>query len=409
MKHLWIACISLLFFPAMADFPRRALLVMYDGARADMSLSLKLKNFERLRSGEWASGYKTAYSNTTQCITDAPSISGPNHASITTGVTAAKHKVIAKGGIIKGNFAEWPLAISRIKQQKETLRIGFYHNWKEDGDFPLAPGILRLKGNDCSNAQLAADKLRNNQLDVVQIFFGLMDGAGHTTGFYPYSKRSREQAQEADRLLGILLDALVERSEFQNEDWLVIVCSDHGGWGRQHSSGNSHCRTTELLISGRNVTPGEIAGVPVTADIGVTLLNHFGISIPELDGQVRGKKPWTPEPGKEKTLCFSLAPFKEQNAVWLIASAGKTELTIRAQKEKNSTSVKVTAVLHKSGKKQVELGPYLASATEPGGWELSFHNNSIILTQFMSDGTFYRTSAPCIFPQELWDAVWITK
>ena len=89
MKHLWIACISLLFFPAMADFPRRALLVMYDGARADMSLSLKLKNFERLRSGEWASGYKTAYSNTTQCITDAPSISGPNHASITTGVTAA--------------------------------------------------------------------------------------------------------------------------------------------------------------------------------------------------------------------------------------------------------------------------------------------------------------------------------
>lgn len=408
MKLFWIACISLLFFPVMADFPRRALLIMYDGARADMSLSLKLKNFERLRSGKWALGYRTAYSNTTQCIADAPSISGPNHASIATGVTAAKHKVIAKGDIIKGNFAKWPLAISRIKQQNEKLRIGFYHNWKEDGNFPLAPGILRFKGNDHQNAQLVADKLKNNQLDVVQIFFGLMDGAGHTAGFYPYSKRYREQAQEADRLLGILLDALIERSEFQNEDWLVIVCSDHGGWGQQHSSGNSHCRTTELLISGRNVTPGEIAGVPTTADIGVTLLNHFSIFIPELDGQVRGNKTWTPEPGKEKTLPFSLASFKDQNKVWVIASAGKTELTINAQKE-NSSFIKVTAVFYKNGKKQVELGPYLTSVTEPGNWELSFHNNSMTLTQFMSDGTFYRTSAPCLFPQELLAATWIIK
>lgn len=71
----------------------KVLLVMWDGCRADALVNCKVPNLGRLAAGKWQPGYNGAWSLCGEPIRDARPYSFSNHASILTGVSAAKHNV----------------------------------------------------------------------------------------------------------------------------------------------------------------------------------------------------------------------------------------------------------------------------------------------------------------------------
>ncbi len=79
---------------AWADGEKRpmALMVMFDGLRADGIESGYMPNVEKLRNGTWQKGYKAAWTVSAQITPGAVPSSAPNHASIATGYGPSRNR-----------------------------------------------------------------------------------------------------------------------------------------------------------------------------------------------------------------------------------------------------------------------------------------------------------------------------
>ena len=94
-----------------------------------------------------------------------------------------------------------------------------------------------------------------------------------------------------DDEIGGVLNAIASRKMFAEEDWLVIVTADHGGWERYHGQLTTQCYTIPFIVAGRRVAQGRIPGVPHNYDDAPTALAHFGVDVAKFrfDGKVRGE------------------------------------------------------------------------------------------------------------------------
>jgi hypothetical protein len=83
------------------------------------------------------------------------------------------------------------------------------------------------------------------------------------------------------------------RPAYVREDWLIVVCTDHGGREKDHGHGEHvpDIRTGLLILQGPAVRAGRIPGATCNADVAATALTHLGVPIkPEwkLDGRAVG-------------------------------------------------------------------------------------------------------------------------
>jgi len=125
------------------------------------------------------------------------------------------------------------------------------------------------------------------------VYFHQPDTVGHILGFSPDVPRYIESIENVDREIGRVLEALRSRTGYDDEDWLIVVTTDHGGIDRTHRGGSDEpdVLTVPIIISGESAVTGSIEGSAYIVDIVPTLLTHLGIEIdPEwgLDGEVIG-------------------------------------------------------------------------------------------------------------------------
>ena len=277
---------------ASADALRpMALLIMVDGMRADAVGTQYMPNLARLRNGTWASGYYTAWSldggvvDSTSLRKTIPS-SGPNHASIATGVTPQKHGVTSNDNTGSGNFATYPTWLKRVVDAKPGATAVFAYTWANDADMGPADGVIFLAGTDEGNATAVSSRLAAADApDATMFFIDGPDAAGHATSFFPMSAEYKSALATADGYIGQCLAAITGRATFAQEDWLVIVTSDHGGYRNMHGqvTYGRQADTVPIAISGRNVAPGRIPGIPHNYDVAASALAHFGVSASGLD------------------------------------------------------------------------------------------------------------------------------
>ena len=284
--------------PALADAKRpMALMIMVDGMRADAVETGQMPNLEGLRNGTWASGYYTAWSldggvvDSTSLRKTIPS-SGPNHASIATGVTPQKHGVTSNDNTGSGNFATYPTWLKRVVDAKPSATAVFAYTWANDADMGPADGVTFLAGTDAGNATAMATRLASADApDATMYFIDGPDAAGHATSFFPMSAEYKAALATADGYIGQCLAAITNRATFADEDWLVIVTSDHGGYRNMHGKViyGRQADTVPVVISGRNVAPGRIPGVPYNYDVTASALAHFGVAASGLDATRRDR------------------------------------------------------------------------------------------------------------------------
>lgn len=89
------------------------------------------------------------------------------------------------------------------------------------------------------------------QEDPDVIFFTLefTDHAGHETGFGNQNEDYIKACNDADAYGYDIINSIENRSTYDNEDWLIIISTDHGGTHKQHGGQTPFERMTWLATN----------------------------------------------------------------------------------------------------------------------------------------------------------------
>lgn len=261
----------------MARKPK-ALLIMLDGLRADAIDTARTPAIDSLRDGSWAPGYNGCWSLLGQTVPDARPSSAANHTAILTAVDAAKSKVYNNGQTKNGNYKDWPTWLTRVTRAVPGTKGLFIYSWGEGNQYARTDNVQFIHASDQANGDNIGKLLAAADApDVIEYFVDLPDHGGHGHGFYPMTPGYLRTIHQSDVYVGRALEAIRNRPTFKDEDWLIAVTGDHGGYLRTHGVWGGQASTVPLVMSGRNTPSGRLPGAPRHYDITATALAHFGL------------------------------------------------------------------------------------------------------------------------------------
>ena len=271
------------------------LMVLLDGWRPDVIAAAHTPTIDMMIQD-------SAYSM--KARTEDTTISGSGHSSFLTGVHRDKHNVHGNS-FGDANYQEYPYWFNLLKSERPEMHTAAYHNWLPMADTALdfsACGYcvdMYVTGSDNSIATQLATDLANKQMDAVTIVIDAPDAAGHGYGFHPSIPQYVAALNQSDAWLGMIMDAIFARANYAEEDWMVIISSDHAGTETWHGSNIPEHREVPLIIWGAE-SSGTIWPAPDAVDIVPTALHHMGVEVrPEwgLDGRAVGLEPTGPSDG----------------------------------------------------------------------------------------------------------------
>jgi len=275
---------------------KKVLMIGIDGLRADVVGMTPLPNIARLKRlgthSFWANVQSTA-----------AAVSGPGWASMFTGVEPSKHLVDGNGDL--RDLAS-PTVFKTVKDAFD-LKIAASVSWhplvndfiNHEDDTTLDASFLA--SSDSAMAAKAREWLLSEEFDFVFVDFDGADAAGHSLGFDGYLASYQNRVVEIDSLVGTLLDAVMETSA--EEEWLIVLTSDHGGEGTSHSAYDNYNRKIPFIVAS-NSPRVDVGFMPLAdpgsqMDVLPTIMYFLGgeSAIPDdLDGQVFGFKDYTRAP-----------------------------------------------------------------------------------------------------------------
>ena len=298
-----VVAAGLVSFAVAAPAPK-ALVVMLDGFRADAVENACAPNMQRLVAGKWQPGYGCAWSFTAKTVPDALASSAPNHTAIAVGVTTAKNCVTNTGKqFVQCDYKKWPSFLARIAEARPGAKTLFMYSWKADELLCPHPKVEFSYGGaratkaenarwgdayarDLANGAELERRLASGAApDATLLMLDCPDHGGHGLlggwggGFYPYSTSYLNAVHLCDGIIGRCLDAIAKRPTFKDEDWIVVITSDHGGYANTHGLFGGHATAIPLIVSSRHVRNGRIPGTSHNYDVAPTVLAHFGIDV----------------------------------------------------------------------------------------------------------------------------------
>lgn len=263
-------------------------------------------NIDSLIDGSWANGYHGAYADRAFAggvkgtPTQQRTVTGPGWSSILTGVWYDRHGVYDNGVVhgriltlLEGDWENNPTYMGTLKNALPTLKTASYVPFPDisreligsvdSDDDPTNDMDKRFEGTSVVNIEKAVQDLSGlGSIDPDVLFVGTAhpDNAGHYSG-WP-SREYTESIEVTDGLLGMMLDAISNRPTFAQEDWQIILTTDHGMNVRGHGEQTEQEKRIPLIISSKNLSPGVF---PVDdgvshADVPPTVLDHFGVTLP---------------------------------------------------------------------------------------------------------------------------------
>lgn len=277
------------FFISNLFAARKVLIIGIDGVQAD---ALRHSDVPTLR---WLkrNGFGT-FSTWHQDIT----ISGPSWSSILCGVYHPKHGV--KNNSFEGkNYSQYPMLPLIAKQYKPDLLFGMYMEWNKLYKNSLDQGwdqIIkgRMMGTE-HTARKASEWINHSNLDLYFVYFGKADYIGHATGFSKFNPLYRWALEDIDAGVHQLINVVQSRESYFEEDWLILLTTDHGGAQHNHGGLSNAEREVFWIAYSDRILKNDLCGmdcgnlnddcnpynyhmknqVPVQPDIAVTALHHL--------------------------------------------------------------------------------------------------------------------------------------
>lgn len=296
----------------------KALFIIVDGIPGDVIEKLqppclmeisKTGGFTRAFTG----GHKGAYDQT-------PTISAPGYNNVITGVWGNKHNVW-DNDIADPNYNYWN--IFRIAEKtKPSLKTAVFSTWTDNrtklvGEGLEVAGSIKLDYSfdgleldtvnyphdeeagyilkiDEAVASEAAKVVTEKGPDLSWVYLEYTDDMGHRFGD---SDQFHNAIMGADKQVRKIWDAVNLREKTFNEDWLIVITTDHGRdveTGKNHGGQSARERLTWIVTNSKDLNQ-HFKQTPSAVDILPSICNHLGIKIPE---EVRNELDGTPFVGR---------------------------------------------------------------------------------------------------------------
>ena len=242
---------------------KKAIIIGYDGCRADVLTEMQNENSAISALLDDGASINLAYcggvnypAENTQDTSTAP-----GWCSILTGVWADKHGITANS-ITKS--LEYKTLLTTLVEENMIDSSAFVTKWKGHFDKKNATyndekayceeNNLNVSFNRCENDEASKEYTLNeigkkDCADFIFVIYEPTDSTGHDLGFTINNPKYKEAFKTADLYGMETLNAIKQRATYETEDWLIIVTSDHGGFGTGHGDASIQERMTFIVTN----------------------------------------------------------------------------------------------------------------------------------------------------------------
>jgi hypothetical protein len=229
---------------------KKVLFIGIDGCRADVMMSSNTPNIHTLAN-------QSIYSLDGLCA--ATTWSGNGWSTMLTGVWHTKHNV-QDNNFTNPNYVNYPDFMTRAETYNPNLRTISLVNWAPINDQIVQNADVQTNlASDLAVKNAAVTALQSDNPDILFVDFDDVDHAGHSYGFSSSVPQYVASMQTTDAYIGEIVAAMKNRATYNNEDWLVVLTTDHGAVDNGHGGGNLSERNIFTIYSNPTFTPQQIS------------------------------------------------------------------------------------------------------------------------------------------------------
>jgi predicted AlkP superfamily pyrophosphatase or phosphodiesterase len=350
IRFIFILLLILTFNNLSAqDKIRKTIFIIADGIPADVIEKLNPPNFKKIaQQGGFAKalvgGEKGTYNET-------PTISAVGYNSVLTGTWVNKHNVW-DNDIAAPNY-HYPTIFRLLKTQSPEKKIGIFSSWQDNRTKLVGDGMketgsfyfdYKFDGLELDTVNYpqdekrdfmhridekvtdeAAQNIRANAPDLSWLYLEYTDDMGHMYGDSPAFYKA---INYMDEQVGRIWNAIEYRRQNFNEDWLIIVTTDHGrdsATGKNHGGQSAREKTGWILTNAKGLNDRFKKQQGSIVDIMPTIARFMEINIPlDIAREVDG----VPLIGTLSVLEPAVDPGKQQAKIRWKAGSKKGNLKI---------------------------------------------------------------------------------
>ena len=266
-----VSCFFVFTYGIMIGQTKKVLIIGIDGCRPDALVQANTPNIDALLNNSIYSFH---------ALNDDITISGPGWSAMMTGVWSAKHG-ITDNSFSGSNLGQYPHFFKRVEDFNPALQTESISQWGPiNNQIVLNHADYKVNAaNEMSVTLEAVNRLTNHNPDVLFLHYDDVDHAGHGSGFSPSNPVYITAIEEVDQNIGIVLDALYDRPTYDNENWLILISTDHGGNGTSHGGTSIGEETIFYIAHNKSFTKTQILPdsiiIPITSCISQTKYLDF--------------------------------------------------------------------------------------------------------------------------------------
>ncbi|WP_293306025.1 alkaline phosphatase family protein [Pedobacter sp. UBA5917] len=202
----------------------------------------------------------------TNALAEVPTWSANGWSALFTGVGVAKHKASDNGFSI-ADFVNYPSFFRQVKTSLPALRTASVVTWSPINDNIVATQDVTFKYNSTNDNETETkiiQEVTTNNSDVSFCHFDDVDHAGHASNYRTTTQMYMDSVRAVDARVGRILAAIKARPTYNNEDWLIVVATDHGG-DASHGGSSYLERNAFIILNNSAIPQQQVNTVPTTS------------------------------------------------------------------------------------------------------------------------------------------------
>jgi hypothetical protein len=316
MRTIFLVTSFIIFAVAATAQKKKAIFVIVDGIPGDLIEKLPTPALDSIAAGK---GYKRAFVGGERGgYSQTPTISAVGYNTVLTGTWVNKHNVWGNYGkdIANPNY-NYKTIFRLLKDNDPSRKTAIFSSWLDNRtklvgenlpgtsnmvldykydsleydtiSYPNDTTSIRMHNIDEAVVKRATEVIKKDAPDLSWVYLEFTDDMGHMYGDSP---QFFDAIKIMDNQMGRLWKAIQYRKRNFNEDWLIVITTDHGrdaATGKNHGGQSDRERSGWIVTNARDLN-GHFKDDSISiADIMPTIAKFLGLKIStevtrEIDG-----------------------------------------------------------------------------------------------------------------------------